>query len=245
MSKKEDLKKRVKRAERLAFLGALAGGLAHEIRNPLSTLKVNLQLLKEDWGKTSTPKEQKAYKKILVLLKETNRLEEILDDFLKFAKRHILTLEEHKLNDIIDEVLAFVEPELVKQNIKMLKHYDTSLPVMELDRNHLKQALMNIVINAQQAMTKGGELIVKTTREDKETVRIEIIDTGCGIPGDVLPQVFDVYFSTKKTGSGLGLATARRIIEEHNGTISVQSEPDKGSCFIIRLPLSGTTDEPR
>lgn len=222
----------------VAFWGRLIGTLIHEIRNPLSTLKLNLQLLEEDWKKSSTPKETKAYEKILVLLKETNRLDKIVADFLKIIGERGLTLENHNLNDIIDEVLVSEKDRLAQQNVKLLKYYDTSFPAVKVDRDLLKQALLNIMVNAQQAMSRGGELIVKTIRENKKTARIEMIDTGCGIPADALPRIFDVYFSTKKTGSGLGLAITKRIIEEHNGTISVQSEPAKGSCFIIRLPVS-------
>lgn len=228
-------------AGQVAFWGRLIGSLIHEIRNPLSTLKLNLQLLEEDWRKSTTPKETKAYDKILVLLKETNRLDKIVADFLKIIGERGLTLENHNLNDIIDEVLVSEKDKLTQQNIKLLKYYDTSLPTAKLDRDLLKQALLNIMVNAQQAMPQGGELIVKTILENKKAARIEIIDTGCGIPADLLPHIFDVYFSTKKTGQGMGLAITKRIIEEHNGTISVQSELNKGSRFIIELPVSETT----
>lgn len=237
MMKKDETAERIKRTERLAFLGTLAGGLAHEIRNPLSTLKVNLELLKEDWEKAETPKEQKAYKKILLLLQEVSRLEDILADFLKYAGKYILNLEQHHLNNLLDEVLDLMQEDLAKQHIRLLKYYNNSLPIMKLDNKLIKQAFLNIIKNACEAMPRGGELMIKTSCPDKETVQIDIIDTGEGIPSDIIDKIFDAYFSTKKTGTGLGLAITKRIIEEHNGSIEVISEPHKGSYFIIRLPV--------
>ncbi|MCK5579092.1 MAG: two-component sensor histidine kinase, partial [Planctomycetes bacterium] len=115
-------------------------------------------------------------------------------------------------------------------------YYEPSLPELDLDGKLMKQALLNIMINARQAMPEGGELIVKTRLADTQ-VELEFTDTGLGMTPDVREKIFNVYYSTKKTGTGLGLPTARRIIEEHNGFISVQSEVGKGSCFIIRLPI--------
>lgn len=225
-----------KQEQRLAFLGALAGGLAHEIRNPLSTLNVNLQLLQEEWADDPTPKGKKTYQKILILLRETRRMEETLDDFLKFAGRHVLQLEPTDINSLIDDILTFIREEIAQKNIRILKYYEPSLPELDLDGKLMKQALLNIMINARQAMPEGGELIVKTRLADTQ-VELEFTDTGLGMTPDVREKIFNVYYSTKKTGTGLGLPTARRIIEEHNGSISVQSEVGKGSCFIIRLPI--------
>lgn len=238
MVKKENLEEKIKRTERLAFLGSLAGGLAHEIRNPLSTLKVNLELLKEDWEKADSIKEQKAYKKILILLQEVNRLEEVLNNFLKYAGNYVLNLQEHNLNNLLDEVLEFFMSDLIKQKIRLLKYYDDSLPLMMLDNNLIKQAFLNIIKNAYEAMPQGGELILKTSRPESEIAQVEIIDTGEGIPPEIIDKIFNAYFSTKKTGTGLGLAITKRIIEEHNGSIEVISELHKGSCFIVKLPIN-------
>lgn len=233
-----DQRERRENAERLAFLGILAGGLAHEIKNPLSTLEVNLQLLKEDWQNPTTPRETRSLKKIETLLRETRRLGEILEDFLRFAARHEILLADCDLHEVLDEILDFVAPEQARSRITIAREYDRKLPLVSLDRNLFKQAMLNILINARQAMPNGGRLTVRTAREG-ELARIEVRDTGVGIAEEDLPHIFKVFFSTKKGGTGLGLPTALRIVEEHDGTIDVESEPGAGACFVLRLPLVG------
>ena len=128
-------------------------------------------------------------------------------------------------------------PQKSNKKILILKSYDANLPLCRIDSNLIKQAILNIIINAEQAMENGGELMVRTTR-DKKYIQIDITDTGTGIPKDIIDKIFQVYFSTKKTGTGLGLPTAKRIIEDHRGTISVQSEEGKGTNFSITLPTN-------
>jgi len=237
----KELEQRAREAERLAYVGTLAGGLAHEIKNPLSTLNLNLQLIKEDWRNPSTPKEKRLCSKLDVLQHETRRLEEILNDFLRFARGPKLELAEHDINKIVDDVVSFIAPEATVNNITIHTSYDDSIPPVKLDANLIKQALLNIIINAQEAMPDGGELMVRTKREDG-MCRIDITDTGTGMPPDVMKKIFNAYYSTKKTGSGLGLPTTKRIIDEHGGRITVQSEVGKGSCFSILLPPSPPVD---
>lgn len=232
-----DLEKRTINSERLAFVGTLAGGLAHEIKNPLSTLNINLQLMKEDMQNPTEENSKRAYRKIQILLKEIQRLEEVLNDFLRFAKGQKLELEERDVNDVLDEVVDFVTPEIKQKNILVLKSYDPNLPLCRIDGNLIKQAILNVIINAEQAMESGGELMIRTSRH-KNHVQIDITDTGVGIPKDMHDKIFQVYYSTKKTGTGLGLPTAKRIIEEHRGTISVQSDEGKGTNVSIRLPIN-------
>ncbi len=223
-------------AERLAFIGTLAGGLAHEIKNPLSTLSINLQLLLEDILGMAGENNKKAYVKIQVLQREVQRLEEILNDFLRFAKGQKLKLDECDINEVLDEVVDFVTPEIKQKKIVILKSYDAYLPHCRVDSNLIKQAILNVIINAEQAMENGGELMIRTSG-NKKYIQIDITDTGSGITKDIIDKIFQVYFSTKKAGTGLGLPTARRIIEEHKGTISVQSEESKGTNFSIKLPI--------
>jgi signal transduction histidine kinase len=227
-----------KQFDRLAFLGSLAGGLAHEIKNPLSTMTVTLQLLKEDWQGASDARERRTLQKITLLQKEVNRLEGILNDFLRFARGPVLRVEDCEINELVQEVLDFIEPEATRYGIRVRFHGDRSSPRCRIDRNLVKQAIFNVVINAQHAMEeKGGELIV-TTRRSGDSVRLDFVDTGCGMPPDVLGRIFHVYFSTKKGGTGLGLPTARRYIEEHDGTIEIRSEPEKGTIVTVTLPCS-------
>lgn len=231
-----ELEKRAMHSERLAFVGTLAGGLAHEIKNPLSTLNINLQLLIEDVQSMTGENSKKVHMKIRVLQREVQRLEAILNDFLRFARGEKLELADRDINEVVDEVVDFVTPEIKQKNIVILKSYDASLPPCRLDSNLIKQAILNVIINAVQAMENGGELMIRTS-VNKKNIQIDITDTGTGIPKDIIDKIFLVYFSTKKTGTGLGLPTAKRIIEEHKGTISVQSEEGKGTNFSIRLPI--------
>lgn len=235
IDKTRELEKRAMHSERLAFVGTLAGGLAHEIKNPLSTLSINLQLLMEDVQSMTGENSKKAHRKIQALQREVQRLEEILNDFLRFARGQKPELEERDINEVLDEVVDFVTPEIKQKKILILKSYDANLPPCPIDSNLIKQAVLNVIINAEQAMENGGELMIRTSR-NKRYIQIDITDTGTGIPKDNIDKIFQVYFSTKKTGTGLGLPTAKRIIEEHKGTISVQSEEGKGTNFTIKLP---------
>ena len=237
IEKTKNLEKRAINSERLAFIGTLAGGLAHEIKNPLSTLNIYLQLLQEELESMTGENSKRVYMKTQVLQKEVQRLEQILNDFLRFARGQKLELKDHDMNEILDEVADFVTPEIKQKKILILKNYDADLPQCRLDSNLIKQAILNIIINAEQAMENGGELMIRTSK-DKKYIQIDITDTGPGIPKDIIDKIFQVYFSTKKTGTGLGLPTAKRIIEDHRGTISVQSEEGKGTNFSIKLPTN-------
>ncbi|HUW55086.1 MAG TPA: ATP-binding protein [Planctomycetota bacterium] len=227
--------RRARDSERLAYLGSLAGGLAHEIKNPLSTLHMNLQLLEEDVRKSGGDRAQRDLGRIKVLRREVRRLEEVLEDFLRYARRHQLELEAQNVNDILAEILDFVTPEASRTGVRVSRGLTPDLQSCRVDAGQLKQAFLNIVINAKQAMPDGGELIVHTKNVPKG-IEIEFIDTGTGISDDDLPRIWDVYYSSKKTGTGLGLPTARRIIEEHGGTIRVDTEVGKGTCFTVFLP---------
>ncbi|GJQ49671.1 MAG: hypothetical protein K8F34_06490 [Candidatus Kuenenia stuttgartiensis] len=238
--KTKELEKRTIDSERLAFAGTLAGGLAHEIKNPLSTLNIHLQLLKEDLQNiigASGDDTRKVYRKIEIIQKEALRLEEILNDFLRFAKGQKLELEYCAVNEILDEVINFATPEIKQKNVVVLKSYHPGLPLCYIDSKLIKQAFLNVIINAQQAMEHGGELMIRTSKV-KKSVQIDITDTGHGISNDSLNKIFQVYYSTKTAGTGLGLPTTKKIIEEHRGTISVQSQEGKGTNFTIQLPIN-------
>ncbi len=229
------LQERSRQSARLAYLGSLAGGLAHEIKNPLSTLNINLQLLEEDLERGDA-NSVRIRTRLEGLRREVKRLQEVLDDFLRFAHGHELHLTEESINQVVDEVLVFIGPEARQKGINIIRGTDGNLRSCQLDSNLIKQAFLNILINAEQAMPTGGDLMVRTAGEG-DGVRVEFTDTGTGIPPEHLDRIWEVYFSTKKGGTGLGLPTARRNIEEHHGTIEVHSEVGKGSRFTVRLPL--------
>lgn len=218
------------------YLDSLALGLAHEIRNPLSVLNVNLQLLEEEICDNTNGRGETIKKRVRGLHREVQRLEEVVSDFLRFAHEERPRLEEHDVNRVVDEVVDFVAPEARKNNVVVERRYEPALPPLRLDVNLIKQALLNMIINAQQAMPEGGRISIRTAQKNG-CIQIEVADTGIGIPGSEFDKIFEVYYSTRKNGTGLGLPTVKRIVEEHGGTITVESEKGKGSNFIVRLPL--------
>jgi signal transduction histidine kinase len=221
-------------AQRIAFLGTLASGFAHEVRNPLATLVINLQLLGEEWRNPITERERIAYKKIEVILKEVRELERIFNDFIRFARGYKLNPERSDINQIIIEVLSSING---YPNIRYHKNLADALPPISIDRYLVKHAIYNIIKNAQEAIGEnGGDITLKTTR-DKRDVVIEVSDTGCGIPQENKDKLFNMFFTTKKDNTGLGLSTAKKIIEAHSGLIEFESTLGKGSTFRLRLPI--------
>jgi len=221
-----------------AEISELAGGLAHEIRNPLSTLSLNLDLLAEDFQNPETTRDSRVRQRVDRLRHEVRRLEGILESFLRFARVQDLKREPADLNAVIDELRDFFEPHAGTKGIVIRTRFAPDLPAVELDRDLFKQAILNLVLNAEHAMPSGGELILMTRYEEPWIV-LDVIDTGQGMPEPVRARIFDAFFSTRAGGSGLGLPTTRKIIEAHGGTIRVQSEPGKGSQFTVQLPVPG------
>jgi signal transduction histidine kinase len=219
-----------------AEISQLAGGLAHEIRNPLSTLSLNLDLLAEDFQDAETPRDRRVLKRVERLQHEVQRLYGIVENFLRFAKVQDLKLEPTDVNAVVDELRDFYEPNAASRGIVTRTQFATDLPQGLIDVDLFKQALLNLFLNADHAMPSGGELILTTRREDPWIV-IDVIDTGQGMTDEVRSRIFDAFFSTRAGGSGLGLPTTRKIVESHGGTIHVRSDPGKGSQFTIRLPV--------
>jgi signal transduction histidine kinase len=244
--------------ERLAELGTMTGGLAHEIKNPLSTVNLNLQLLREDIEEVismlpadTVPLEKfnRIERRGDSLLREIKRLKEILDDFLRFAGRVKLDLAPVDINSLVDELVDFYQPQAQGASIRIRTQLDANPSTLTADVALLKQAILNLLINATQAMidaraageAHGGcdELIIRTNRGrslGQDELQIHIIDTGPGIPADRVDKIFQPYFTTKKGGTGLGLPTARRIVQEHGGSLVVHSDPGRGTDFTITLP---------
>jgi signal transduction histidine kinase len=229
------LERRARQAERLAELGTLTGGLAHEIKNPLSTVQLNLQLLQEDIG-TDNPAYSRVAARLNTVKNETFRLREILDDFLRFAGRIELEKKPVELGDLLEELVDFYAPQAHLQRVNLRLDRGTQPITVPADSKLIKQAVLNLMINGLQAMTNGGELMLRLSSND-DHARIDVIDTGPGIPPETVARIFGAYYTTKRGGTGLGLAMAKRIIEEHGGNLSVQSEVGKGSDFSIALPM--------
>jgi len=217
-------------------IARLAGGLAHEIKNPLSTIRLNMELLAEDLAQSDAPRDRRAMKKIDVVQRECQRLQDLLDDFLNFAKIRRLDLVPSDLNEQVRQVLDFFRPKAREENIELVEYLTGDLPTVLLDRKAFHGAILNLVINAEQAMLpKGGQLVVRTCVVP-DGVALDLIDTGCGMDEKTRGQIFEAFFSTRRGGSGLGLPTARKIVEAHGGQITCQSEPGRGTQFTIKLP---------
>ena len=222
-------------------VAAMAGSLVHEIKNPLSTLNINAQLLLESWKDAATPRELRSVKRLKTMVSEVGRLERILQSFLRFTERHEINLQPTSLNGILQDIAEFVGPEASGKGIQVRLGLDPELEPFPLDEDLIRQVFLNLVINAKHAMEeKGGELILRTRHADRDGIRWavgEVIDTGHGMSKAVQEKIFNLYFSTRKEGSGLGLATSKRIAEEHGGFIEVDSEEGKGSQFSVYLPM--------
>lgn len=229
------LLKRAQESERLAELGTLTGGLAHEIKNPLSTVQLNLQLLAEDIT-PDNPAYSRLASRLRTVTQETARLRETLEDFLRYAGRMELDRRPTELNQLLEDLVDFFVPQAQLQRVQLrLRKHDSPLSV-NVDPKLIKQAVLNLMLNAVQAMNQGGELILSIRREGREAV-IEVIDTGPGIEAEKIERIFQAYYSTKRGGTGLGLAMTRRIVEEHGGQLAVRSEVGRGSAFTIRIPV--------
>ncbi len=234
--------------EQLEILSKLTGQLAHEIKNPLSTIKINLKLVSEELNDLISTEVSpggtdkvsrcftRALRKITVIRKETDRLEHILDSFLQYIDRTELQLVSVDVNELISDMIDFYTPQAYSHSIAIRQGLYNKPLICRLDVDMLKQVVLNLFINAQQAMAEGGELMIRTDRQKEQAV-IQINDTGGGIPPDKLPHIFDAYYSSRPQGSGLGLPIAKKIVELHGGTIQVNSISGKGTSFIIRLPI--------
>ncbi len=243
------LSARAKGRDHLVELGKLAGGLAHEIKNPLSTINVNLKLLSEDLQRYHDEDHGRCLRRLRSVQAEADRLRAILDDFLRYAGRYEMSLSVQDVRAMVGELADFFAPQAQAGHVVLRTALSDTPVYCSVDANLIKQALLNLMINATQAMTRpdggqagpghGGELLIRVQASRGQAV-IEVIDTGPGISPEVIERIWEVYFSTKKGGSGLGLPTTRRIIREHEGTIRVESEIGRGTRFVITLPLAPT-----
>jgi signal transduction histidine kinase len=227
----------------LEQLGRLTGTLAHEIKNPLSTIQINLKLAIEELRSAREELRQsdgaaldRALRKIEIIQKEADRLEHILGTFLRYIDKTQLQLESVDINSVVGDMVDFYSPQARSHSITIRTGQYNGALVCRVDVRMLKQVILNLFINAQYAMEKGGELLIRTGIE-KDFAQIIISDTGCGIEPGRLEKIFDAYYSSRPDGSGLGLATAKKIIEAHKGRISVNSKPGTGTSFTIELPV--------
>ena len=209
--------------------------LVHEIRNPLNSINLNLQILEEDLSAENPSSPSDLQKRVRRVRGEVERLNRILTDFRRYANLPSLKFETCDLAVLIEEVLDFNEPEAQRQRVQVNREIG-ALPPVQLDPSQFKQALLNLIINGVQAMEEGGVLTVRAKLLNGG-IQIDVEDTGPGIESGQLDKIFDLFFSTKEDGTGIGLTIAKEVIEEHGGRINVESNPGQGTKFSIVLPV--------
>ena len=220
------------RSEKLAALGQLAAGIAHEIRNPLTSINILIHSLTENLSSGNSQKED-----LKVIEEEIHRINEIVDQFLRFAKPAPPLLKKADVISIFEETLQLLRPQIEKQGIVIQKEFQPLPPIL-MDREQMKQVILNLLLNAVQAMPKGGNLVLKGhIPEGDRWIRLSIQDSGVGISCEDINKLFDPFFSTKEGGMGLGLSIAHRIIDQHHGKIEVESTPGEGTLFTVWLPI--------
>lgn len=233
------LEQRVRVAEKLAALHTLSAGVAHELRNPLSAIDLNLHLLEEEFNEQGMLGKPVAHY-IHVLNAECRRLSVILDNFMKFARPCSIGLHEVHLPPLIDHIVALMRFEAEERKIQLEHRVGNDLPPVLGDETQISQVLVNILVNAFHAMPGGGHCRIaaeERTEDGKRSVEIVVTDTGIGIENEDLPRLFEPFYTTKSSGTGLGLAIAYRIMQDHGGTITISSAPAHGTTVAIRFPV--------
>ncbi len=226
------------RQERLAYIGTLASGLAHEIRTPLNAIHMNIDLIAEelDGVAPDAPDAREEFaRRVERIRRETARLRKTVDSFLAFARPPRLERKPVDLNDYLSEVIEFVEPEAEARHITIRREFKPKLYPVYVDTHQLAQVVMNLLTNAREAVGEQG-LITVRTRETDDRVEIDVEDNGGGVEPADEARIFEVFFSTKDQGTGLGLGIARRIVEEHGGELLLENRPGKGARFTVSLP---------
>jgi PAS domain S-box-containing protein len=256
ITEKRSREAQLRRAENLASLTTLAAGVAHEIKNPLGSLSIHIQLIQKameshqefyyasrsgETGNGAGEDDPRSYfsrldKYLGVVNEEIDRLNRIVVDFLFAVRPMNMDFREGNINALIEELAGFVRYELEEANIKCVLELEENLPRTLFDERYMKQALLNLIKNAQAAMDRGGRLTIKTGFRDSQ-IDLLVVDTGIGISDANLSKIFEPYFTTKETGSGLGLTLVFKIVREHRGEITVKSQEGKGTCFKITLPI--------
>jgi len=230
------LELKLEEEKRLAYVGKIAAGMAHEIRNPLSSVKMNIQMIEDRLGEFGEKESQYLMNKVVRIHRETARLEESVNNFLAFARPKPLERRWTDLNRAIDNVVEFLEPACTNDGIRIVRDYSPDLPQAYIDPDQLGQAVENLVRNAQQAIGKDGIIEIYTGRRN-DGLEIRVSDDGPGIPPDDQDKIFEIFFTTKEAGSGLGLTIVNQIAEAHGGGVSFDTIENRGTTFTIHLPV--------
>jgi signal transduction histidine kinase len=225
----------VRRSERLAALGQLTAGLAHELRNPLGTMRASAEML----SKKIQSEDEVARELAGFISTEVDRTNSLITRFLEFARPLKLRLQKTELSQVADRAIAELGRHNPPYSVTVYRNYSPDVPALELDSELMERVIYNLLLNAAQATAAGGAVTVKT-RTAGATVELSVIDRGTGIANEHLENIFNPFFTTKNDGVGLGLAIVSKVVDEHGGTISVESEPGQGSAFRVFVPVSRT-----
>lgn len=223
-------------AERMATVGRLSLKVAHEVRNPISAIQLNAEMLQESLRGGDAAESEEAAALLAAIRDQVKTLDALTEEYLAFARFPRPHFEEESVNDLVVELGDFVRPVATRQGLRLLVETDPAAPLMEIDRGLLRQAVLNLVKNGLEALSRGGELTL-ATRAAGGGVEVSVCDTGPGISEEVARRLFEPFFTTKPQGTGLGLSIARQIADEHGGEVRWANRPGGGACFTIRLPL--------
>jgi signal transduction histidine kinase len=226
------------RQEGVEITKHLAAGIAHEIKNPINTVGLIADYIQTNLSPDNPEKRYEFYKLSENMKNELKRINRIVEGFLRLTKPDMFTFTTENINNIIRETVSVLEPEIIKNGVKLTLKLDEEIPPVKADKDKLNQVFSNLLINAVEAMPRGGNILVSTEKLDGKRVRIEISDTGIGIPNEDKSKIFSPYYTTKKQGFGLGLSLTHNIIQKHMGKINVNSEKGEGARFEILLPVS-------
>jgi len=231
----EEIESELELSRRLSSIGRLTSGVGHEVKNPINAIVVHLELLKTKLGGASAP----ALRHLEVIDAEIHRLDRVVQTLVDFTRPVELALREQDLRPVLGDVLALAAEELSTRNVTLVSHLPSRPLMANIDADLLKQAVLNVIENGAQAMPEGGRLEV-TLEEERKVALLRIADEGPGIPEEIREKIFDLYFTTKSEGSGIGLAMTYRILQLHYGSVQVQSEQGRGAEFQLRIPLTVT-----
>lgn len=223
-------------AERMATVGRLSLKVAHEVRNPISAIQLNAEMLQDIVGTQTGAEGEEASVLVAAIREQVRTLDALTEEYLTFARFPRPHFEEESLNGLVEEVGEFVRPLARRQGLAFCVRTDPAVPVMEIDRGLLRQAILNLLKNAMEVLSEGGALVLASRREG-DAVEISVTDSGPGVPEDVARRLFEPFFTTKPQGSGLGLSIARQIAEEHGGEVRWENRPEGGARFSLWLPL--------
>ncbi len=233
----QSLQEEARKADRMAYVGTLSSGLAHEIRNPLNSMNMNVQLIQEELEEMGAEEHQDILEMLDSTRNEVRRLERLVSSFLAYARPTQLAKRPGQINELVRDIVQFLEPESRDLGVQVQLRLSEDLPLLAMDENIMRQALLNVIQNGIQVSQKGQLLRIATRKAGGDKILVVVADEGPGIAAEELPNIFKEFYSTKRGGTGLGLPIAQRIAELHLGGIKVESEIGKGSTFTFILPM--------